>query len=64
MSGYSHSQVRPLPMGVNKTVIRLMKNKLDRKIMTEFLALRAKLYTYKMLGESEDKSARESRSVS
>ena len=58
MSGYSNSQVRPLPMGVNKNVIGLMKNELGRRIMTKFLALRPKLYTYKMLGRSENKKCK------
>ena len=58
MSGNSHSQVRPLPMGVNKKVIGLLKNELGRRIMTKFLALRPKLYTYKMFGGSEDKKCK------
>ena len=53
MGNYSHSC--SLLMGVNKTVIGLIKDELGRRIMTEFMALRPKLYVYKMLGESEDK---------
>ena len=53
MSGYSCS--RPLPMGVNNNVIGLMKDELGRRIMTEFVALRSKLYTYKTLSGSGDK---------
>ena len=44
-SGYSHSQVCPLPMGVNRNVIGLMKGKLGRRVMTRFVTLRLKLYT-------------------
>ena len=55
MSSYSHSENRPLPIGVSKKVISLMKDKLDGRIMTEFMALRPKLYAYKMLGGSGNK---------
>ena len=37
---------RPLPIAKNKKVIELMKDKLGRKIMTEFVALRPKTYSY------------------
>ena len=55
-SGYCPN--RPLPVGLNKKVIGLMKDKLGVKIMTEFVALRPKLYSYKKLDCSEDKKCK------
>ena len=43
-SGYSKNDNRPLPIGENKKEIGLMKDELGGKIMTEFVALRAKMY--------------------
>ena len=43
-------------MGENKKVIVLMKDELGRKIMTEFVALRAKMYAYRKIAkEVEEK---------
>ena len=49
---------RPLPVGLNEKVIGLMKDKLGGKIMTEFVALRPKLDSYKTLDGSEDKKCK------
>ena len=49
---------RPLPKGKNKKVIGLMKNKLGGRIITEFVALRPKTYSYLTNDCKEDKKAK------
>ena len=49
---------RPLPMGRNKNVIGLMKDELGGKIITEFVTLRPKTYSYLTDDDEEDKKAK------
>ena len=44
-----------MPMGVNKKVIGLIKTELCGRVITKFMALRPKLYAYKMLSGSGNK---------
>ena len=49
---------RPLSKRKNKKVIRLMKDELCRKMMTKFVGIRAKAYSYLIDDGSEDKKAK------
>ena len=45
-SNYDKNDKRPLPIGKNKKVPGLFKDELGGKIITEFVALRPKTYSY------------------
>ena len=47
-----------MPEGKNKTVIGLIKDELGRKIMTRFVGLRAKTYSYLIDDGTKDKKAK------
>ena len=49
---------RPLPIGKNKKVIGLMKYKLGGEIITEFIALRSKTYSYLTDNDKIEKKAK------
>ena len=57
-SNYNEKDKRPLPIGKNKKVIGMFKDELGGKIMTEFCALRAKTYAYKLVDNTETKKAK------
>ena len=54
---------RPLPTGKNKKIIGLMKDELGGKIITEFVTLRPKTYSYLMDDCKKDKKAKGTKCV-
>ena len=57
-SNSDENDKRSLPIGKNKNVNGLVKDEVGRKIMIEFVRLRAKSYTYLMDDDSKHKKAK------
>ena len=57
-SNYDKNDKRPLPIAINKKVIRKFKDELEGKIMIEFWALRAKTYAFLLDDNTEKKRAK------
>ena len=60
MSGYNPD--RPLPVGLNKKVIGLMKDELGGEIVTEFVTLRPRMYAYRT-GSAECKGIKRNKEM-
>ena len=57
-SRYDEHDKRQLPIGNNKKIIGLFKDELGGKIMKEFVAIRAKTYSYLMHDDTEHRKAK------
>ena len=60
----SYELDRPLPKGKSGKVIELMKDELSGKIITKFVGLTAKTYSYLIDDGSEDNKAKGTKGVS
>ena len=46
--------MRPLPIGINKKVLCTFKDEIGGLIMSEFVALRAKTYSFLIVGYNDE----------
>ena len=53
-SNFASSHPSGIPTGINKKVVGMFKDEAGGKIIEEFVGLRAKLYSYKMLGRKKE----------
>ena len=53
-SNYDKKDKRPVPTRINKNVLGMFKDELGGKIMEEFVALRAKTYSYLIDGYKDE----------
>ena len=58
-SDYPPNHPSGIPFGVNKKVLGMFKDEAGGKVIDEFVGLRAKLYSYKMLEGKESKNVKE-----
>ena len=57
-SDYLTSHPSEIKTGLNSKVLGMFKDEADGKHIVEFVGLRAKLYSHKMLDGSEDKNCK------
>ena len=63
-SNYPPDHPSGIPSGLNKKVLGMFKDEANGKVIDEFVGLRAKLYSYKMLeGEESNKKKGVKKSV-
>ena len=57
-SNYPPNHPSGIPSGLNKKVLGMFKDEAGGKVIDEFVGLRAKLYSYKMLEGKESKKCK------
>ena len=57
-SDYPPNHPSGIPSGFNKKVLGMFKDEAGGKVIEEFVGLRAKLYSYKLLERKEDKNCK------